>query len=92
MNEDLKWCFAKSLAGHDKGTVYVINHIDSVYAYLSDGKNKLIDNPKKKKIKHIQIIKQKDSSIESKHKNHISIMNEDIKRAIKIYISRNKEE
>ena len=34
MNEELKWCFAKSLAGHDKGTVYIIKDIDSVYAYL----------------------------------------------------------
>lgn len=92
MNEDLKWCFAISLAGHDKGTVYVIKNIDSVYAYLSDGKNRLIDSPKKKNRKHIQMIKKKDSNIESKHKNHISIMNEDIKRAIKIYISSNKEE
>ena len=92
MNEELKWCFAKSLVGHDKGTVYIIKDIDSVYAYLSDGKNKLIDSPKKKKIKHIQVIRQKDSNIESKHKNHAVIMNEDIKRAIKIYISGNKEE
>lgn len=92
MNEELKWCFAKSLAGHDKGTVYIIKDIDSVYAYLSDGKNKLIDSPKKKKLKHIQIIKQKDSNIESKHNNQANIMNEDIKRAIKIYISSNKEE
>lgn len=92
MNEELKWCFAKSLAGHDKGTVYIIKEIDSVYAYLTDGKNKLIDSPKKKKIRHIQIVKHKDSNLESKHKNHVSIMNEDIKRAIKLYISSNKEE
>ena len=24
MNEELQWCFAKSLAGHDKETVYII--------------------------------------------------------------------
>ena len=47
---------------------------------------------KKKKIKHIQVIKKKDSNLESKHNNHISIQNEDIKKAIKLYISSNKEE
>ena len=51
MNEELQWCFAKSLAGHDKETVYIIKKMDSEYAYLTDGKNKLIDSPKKKKIK-----------------------------------------
>ena len=43
MNEELQWCFAKSLAGHDKETVYIIKKMDSEYAYLTDGKNKLID-------------------------------------------------
>ena len=92
MNEELQWCFAKSLAGHDKETVYIIKKMDSEYAYLTDGKNKLIDSPKKKKIKHIQVIKKKDSNLGSKHNNHISIQNEDIKKAIKLYISSNKEE
>ena len=69
MNEELQWCFAKSLAGHDKETVYIIKKMDSEYAYLTDGKNKLIDSPKKKKIKHIQVIKKKDSNLESKHNN-----------------------
>ena len=77
MNEELQWCFAKSLAGHDKETVYIIKKMDSEYAYLTDGKNKLIDSPKKKKIKHIQVIKKKDSNLESKHNNHISIQNGD---------------
>ena len=26
MNEELQWCFAKSLAGHDKETVYIIKN------------------------------------------------------------------
>jgi ribosome biogenesis protein Nip4 len=87
MIEDLVGCFARSLAGHDKCTVYVIICADNEYVYLSDGKNKSVDSPKKKKRKHIQIINKKDETIESKHVNGIHIMNEDIKRAIKIYIS-----
>lgn len=87
MNENLKGCFARSLVGHDKCAVYVIINNDNEYVYLSDGKNRLVDRPKKKKRKHIQIINQKDSNIESKQKENIDILNEDIKRAIKIYIS-----
>ncbi len=84
MEKNLIGCFARSLAGHDKDTVYVIIDIDNEYVYLSDGKYKTIDKPKKKRLKHIQIIKKKDSILESKHKN---IINEDLKRAIKIYCS-----
>lgn len=47
---------ARSKAGHDAGKLYVIMDIDDAYAYLSDGKIRTAENPKKKKIKHIQVI------------------------------------
>ena len=47
---------AKSKAGHDKGNIYVIYDVDDTYVYLIDGKIRKIENPKKKKIKHVQII------------------------------------
>lgn len=87
MNEELIGYFAKSIAGHDKADIYVIVKADAEYVYLADGKNKCIESPKRKKLKHIQIIRKKDSSIELKHKKQINIINEDIKRAIKLYIS-----
>ena len=50
---------ARSLAGHDKEKVYVITKIEDAYVYLSDGKNRKTDNPKKKKKKHLQLIRIK---------------------------------
>lgn len=50
---------AKSKAGHDKGNVYVIYDVDDTYVYLIDGNIRKIENPKKKKIKHVQIICKK---------------------------------
>ena len=50
-------CFATSLAGHDHNNVYIIVDADDEYVYLADGKLKKVDNPKKKKEKHIQPIK-----------------------------------
>lgn len=47
---------ARSKAGHDAGKLYVIMDIDDAYAYLSDGKIRTAENPKKKKIKHIQVV------------------------------------
>lgn len=45
-----------SMAGHDKGTFYIINDVQGEYVFLVDGKYKTIDKPKKKKIKHIQYV------------------------------------
>ena len=48
---------ASSKAGHDKDKIYVIIREDKEYVWLADGKFKTIANLKKKKKKHIQIIK-----------------------------------
>ncbi len=88
MREDIIGCFASSVAGHDKCTVYVIIDADAEYVYLSDGKLKKVDSPKKKRYKHVQIINKKDSEIELKHKKQINLIDEDIKKAIKNYLSR----
>ena len=46
----------KSIAGHDQDNLFVIVNIENEYVYLVDGKNRLLNNPKKKKVKHIQVI------------------------------------
>ena len=48
---------ASSKAGHDKDKIYVIIKEDTEYVWLADGKIKTVDNPKKKRKKHIQPIK-----------------------------------
>ena len=50
---------ARAKAGHDTGRVYVITSVDEAYVYLSDGKLRPSDRPKKKKKKHVQIILEK---------------------------------
>ncbi len=47
---------AKSKAGRDKGQIYVICEVDETYVYLADGKNRTLQNQKKKKKKHVQVI------------------------------------
>ena len=48
---------ASSKAGHDKDKIYVIIREDTEYVWLADGRIKTVSNPKKKRKKHIQIIK-----------------------------------
>ncbi|GFI37033.1 KOW domain-containing RNA-binding protein [Lachnospiraceae bacterium 50-23] len=47
---------ARSKAGHDAGSVYVIIEADDAYVYLVDGKVRTLERPKKKKKKHVQVI------------------------------------
>ena len=80
--------FAVSLAGHDQNKVYIILKEDYEYVYLADGVIRLTDCPKRKNKKHIQIVKQDAPEIGEKLRNGESVMNEEIKRAIRIYIGR----
>jgi len=48
---------ASSKAGHDKDKIYVIIREDREYVWLADGKIKTVEKPKKKRKKHVQVIK-----------------------------------
>ena len=54
--------FAISLAGHDKGRMYVIIKDDGEYVYLADGNIRPFERPKKKKRKH-HFSKEKNLSL-----------------------------
>lgn len=90
MVEYKKGYFARSLSGHDKGKLYII--IEGTketgtedYVYLTDGRLKTLDKPKKKKVKHIQVIHTCEKKLESLIVNGEPIRDEDIKYAIKSY-------
>lgn len=47
----------KSLKGHDTGRVYlVVAILDENFVLLCDGKYRKIDNPKQKRIKHLEFV------------------------------------
>ena len=77
--------FAKSKAGHDKEEIFIIINKEEEYVYLVDGKSRILDKPKKKKIKHIQVINQIDEELQRKLETNLTLRDEDIKRAIKSY-------
>lgn len=44
-----------SSAGHDGGRRMVVTGADGGYVFVADGKERKLDSPKKKNIKHVQI-------------------------------------
>lgn len=73
-NNDLIGKIVLSKAGRDKDHLYVVvRQIDNNYVLLANGDTKLVDMPKKKKIKHLSILEEVDdelfSSIQSCNKS-----------------------
>lgn len=79
-----------SLAGHDKGNVFVIIDETEEYVSLVNGASRPLAKPKKKKKKHIQIIHDEE---EWKRKNLIEegrIRDEQIRAMIRSYKRRSQ--
>ena len=74
----------KSRAGHDKDELFVILAVEDEYVYLTDGKNRKVDKPKKKKCKHIQITNYVDENI-AKIIQSGKVMDEQVRRTIDVY-------
>lgn len=80
--------FATSKAGHDKGRLYVVVGQEDDFVYLSDGRLKGPDRPKKKRRKHIQPINARvEDSLQERLRAGEKVYPEEIKYALKQYLS-----
>lgn len=76
---------AQSKSGHDRGQLYVIIREEDAYVYVADGKNRTIENCKKKNRRHIQIIHTMAFGVANRLQQGDKVSNEEIKRAIKLF-------
>lgn len=84
--------FAVSAAGHDKGVLYVVVAQEGDFVYLSDGRLKTPDRPKKKRRKHIQPINAEvNGEMKEKLLSGTTVMPEELKFAIKQFESRKQK-
>ncbi len=74
-----------SIAGRDKGGVFVVLGLEGLYVYLADGKVRKADNPKKKKHKHIKPIGFVAETLQEKLTLGERPTNSEIRRAIAAY-------
>lgn len=79
---------ARSLAGHDKGNVYMILSSKDGYVYLADGVYRTLEKPKKKKIKHVQTDHHVAEWIQRLLDDNKKIQNSDIIKARRDYGSK----
>lgn len=76
---------AGSKAGHDKGEIFYIVCEAGGYIYLADGKGRTLDKPKKKNLRHIQIIKNVPTGIKETFESKNVLMDSDVRSMLKLY-------
>lgn len=77
-----------SIAGRDRNEYFIVTKVEENYVYLVDGDIRKIENPKKKKMKHVELTNFSDSTIAEKIRNNNKITNQDIRKSLKNSISK----
>ena len=75
----------KSLAGHDKGKLFVIIGETGEYVSLVNGKSRPLEKPKQKNKKHIQIIHDQDQTRRMELIREEKLTDEEIRKLIRCY-------
>lgn len=76
-------CLAMSLAGHDKGRLYVILRDAGEYVILTDGDIRPAARPKRKNKKHVQLQYPQDETLEHELKRSGAVRDEEIVKVLK---------
>ena len=71
-----------SKAGRDKGEYFLAVQVAGEYVYLVNGKSRRIDQPKKKKIKHIQSTHWLSRNVAEEIGAYVKLSNADIQKEI----------
>ena len=51
-----KGAIVKTIAGRDSDDLFMIVRVDNNFAYLSNGKSRPLESPKKKNLKHLHLL------------------------------------
>ena len=69
----------KSLAGRDSGKLFFVFETDGEYAVLTDGKTRKRETPKRKKMRHIELIAKGDAAFDERLR---TASNSEIRKAL----------
>ena len=69
-----------SLAGRDKGKLFYVMDIEENYVLIADGKGRKLENPKRKKLKHVRRVSRTETRVAAKIQNGDKVLNSELRR------------
>lgn len=83
----------KSIAGRDVGINFLVVNVDSNYVYVVNGKDRKVQNPKKKNKKHLEmVLPAEEKELAEKILGKKATGNERVYRAIKAKTQKKQED
>ena len=72
----------KSTAGRDEGDIFFVLDIQEEFLLLADGKRRRVENPKRKKRKHVAFVGESHSVVAEKIRSSEKITNSELRKAL----------
>ena len=72
----------RSKAGRDKGDFFIVLAMEDNYVYMANGNLRKVDQPKKKKLKHLQGTEQVSEFIINKLSQGNKVTNSEVRKAL----------
>ena len=69
-----------STAGRDKDELFYVIETEENFVFIADGKGRKIENPKRKKLKHVRRVTRTDSRVAEKLRNGDKVLNSELRR------------
>ena len=70
----------KSTAGRDKGKYFYVIDVDAVYLSLVNGKDRTLEKPKRKKLRHIEKVLRSETRVAAKIQTGDKVLNSELRR------------
>ena len=72
----------KSTAGRDEGDLFFVLDTQEEFLLLADGKRRRVENPKRKKCKHVAFVGESHSVVAEKIRSSEKITNSELRKAL----------
>ena len=75
----------RSDAGRDKGKLFIVLAVEGEFLLLADGKSRKVENPKRKKRRHVLFVSAEENRLADKLKRGEKITNSELRRTLAIF-------
>ena len=69
-----------SLNGRDKDKLFYVMQVEDNFCLLADGKGRKLENPKRKKLKHVRRVSRTETRVATKILNGDKVLNSELRR------------
>ena len=74
-----------STAGRDQGKLFYVIGTEGAYVLIANGKERKLESPKRKKLKHVRRVSRTESAVARKLRSGDKVLNSELRRDLAVF-------